>query len=70
MAMLVLGRVVLACFCCIFFLESLKSQLMLNWWFGAFGGLDSDWIPENEREGFRGIGIRFSGYPEKRIPNP
>ena len=25
-------------------------QLMVNCWFGSFGGLDSDWIPENERD--------------------
>ena len=32
------------------YLARFLPQLMVHWWFGAFGGLDSERIPENERD--------------------
>ena len=39
----------------IFIHHCLLIQLMVNWWCGALGGLDSDWIPGKGQ----GIGIFF-----------
>ena len=51
----------------IFIHHCLLIQLMVNWWCGAFGGLDSDWIPGKERDWDSKVTQAIYHYPS--LPN-